>query len=196
MYISTHSLTKRLTSVISCHSTEFLFQLTASRRGWPFCCSISIWLCDISTHSLTKRLTHRSPNSQLIHTFQLTASRRGWRFCPDPGCVWLYLNSQPHEEADPVSLLCTLPDQHFNSQPHEEADRFQLCSFFLICLFQLTASRRGWHTRVYVALYHFYISTHSLTKRLTFSILCQHFLFDISTHSLTKRLTAILHKNS
>ena len=55
--ISTHSLTKRLTSVQQKRMTIISFQLTASRRGW-----------------LPVELT-----LLLAVLFQLTASRRGWR---------------------------------------------------------------------------------------------------------------------
>ena len=78
----------------------------------------------------------------------------------------LYFNSQPHEEADRTFEDLKAPDLHFNSQPHEEADSAN-----------------------YVWGAYLYISTHSLTKRLTYSSemsLCGIF---ISTHSLTKRLT-------
>ena len=53
--ISTHSLTKRLTS----------------------CTSGSLALSHISTHSLTKRLTEKQLYEELFSVFQLTASRRG-----------------------------------------------------------------------------------------------------------------------
>ena len=56
---------------------------------------------------------------------------------------------------------------HFNSQPHEEADT-------------------GYAYRHYILI----ISTHSLTKRLTFATFFFCYFYFISTHSLTKRLTA------
>ena len=55
-----------------------------------------------------------------------------------------YFNSQPHEEADYLEWTHTALFSYFNSQPHEEADGIQN-----------TASTCS------------YISTHSLTKRLT-----------------------------
>ena len=79
VYISTHSLTKRLTMYSICRNSALWFQLTASRRGWQW---LSTWrriLGDISTHSLTKRLTVHFP----IFISSLN-----------------YFNSQPHEEAD------------------------------------------------------------------------------------------------
>ena len=78
----------------------FVFQLTASRRGWRrfrfyrhLCSNISThslskrltffhaWegsSANISTHSLTKRLTKIKTQTARLEEFQLTASRRGW----------------------------------------------------------------------------------------------------------------------
>ena len=55
MYISTHSLTKRLTKTVVA----------------------VIGSLNISTHSLTKRLTDFGVTFDFYVTFQLTASRRG-----------------------------------------------------------------------------------------------------------------------
>ena len=99
----------------------------------------------ISAHSLTKRLTGHVPKKGGINeisthslTKRLTGShkRHHWNY--------RHFNSQPHEEADPLSLPLWLSQYYFNSQPHEEADRTFSC-------------------RVVFG----HISTHSLTKRLT-----------------------------
>ena len=77
--ISTHSLTKRLTT-----GRRKMFK----RRS-------------ISTHSLTKRLTDLKPLKDLGDIlFQLTASRRGWLLWERKSWKVQYFNSQPHEEAD------------------------------------------------------------------------------------------------
>ena len=56
--ISTHSLTKRLTTSCTGKVTgRSAFQLTASRRGWHFRNLRTNIVPKISTHSLTKRLT-------------------------------------------------------------------------------------------------------------------------------------------
>ena len=188
--ISTHSLTKRLTSqthgekrygIISTHSLTkrltynavnlcwiLVFQLTASRRGWPFCMTFV----------------------DAFFAFQLTASRRGWRYAlrcicctcwyfnSQPheeadwedevvGSVGGYFNSQPHEEADVGWSVQKSLTVYFNSQPHEEADSHTPTTLVLIALFQLTASRRGWPSPPVVPGTFDDISTHSLTKRLT-----------------------------
>ena len=101
----------------------FVFQLTASRRGWRpvllhSSCRVSYFnsqpyeeadlppvprehSLDISTHSLTKRLTSDIWHTEFFH-------------------------------------------RYFNSQPHEEADPFRLSAINYCNKFQLTASRRGW----------------------------------------------------
>ena len=156
------------------------FQLTASRRGWRKCRVKSDSFRAISTHSLTKRLTmYSAKRVSPITAFQLTASRRGWRVkkitklstilfqltASRRGWLWLlsiasgccHFNSQPHEEADyNVNYLCH-NRKHFNSQPHEEAD-----------------------DNVVIRAPDSYISTHSLTKRLTRPVWkasadCRHF---------------------
>ena len=134
----------------------FVFQLTASRRGWQSECSRRECAKDISTHSLTKRLTSFRRYIAWFVLFQLTASRRGWL----PGRNHLYL----HFEISTHSLTKRLTENrpewsgwweisthsltkrltwnsksifqiifYFNSQPHEEADcnlinRHHICS--------------------------------------------------------------------
>ena len=100
-FISTHSLTKRLTKRLERFKDRFahfnsqpheeadflllhifysiLFQLTASRRGWQ----------DILFRYCIQTLS-----------FQLTASRRGWLQLHSIQRDRWNFNSQPHEEAD------------------------------------------------------------------------------------------------
>ena len=143
------------------------FQLTASRRGWRHRrCTVKLY-GTISTHSLTKRLTAIKRNHWFVYRFQLTASRRGWHVRSLRCIPWIYFNSQPHEEADWWDLSQWRSLTYFNSQPHEEADSAN-----------------------YVWGAYLYISTHSLTKRLTTVEKEPVPAAGISTHSLTKRLTA------
>ena len=145
------------------------FQLTASRRGWRRDHCEPEPSDSISTHSLTKRLTVAPSHPSCWSAgFQLTASRRGWRWkMRRMISMLMYFNSQPHEEADTLKLNkvtsyfifqltasrrgwrnCRLSGNqmtHFNSQPHEEADLYR----------RKFTSGGQW------------ISTHSLTKRLT-----------------------------
>ena len=150
----------------------FVFQLTASRRGWLVPIYATPVTIDISTHSLTKRLTEiPKPTCVEIMKFQLTASRRGWQLHLRYSWMWKYFNSQPHEEADDSYFLFLRLYFYFNSQPHEEADPFSIFSIHYTVVFQLTASRRGWRHCSYVPKLWIAISTHSLTKRLTMMLL-------------------------
>ena len=81
-YISTHSLTKRLTDCVYYSSGARTFQLTASRRGWLH----TKWL---DPKSVIFQLTASRRGWPVLNcseysrmSFQLTASRRGWQqFC-------------------------------------------------------------------------------------------------------------------
>ena len=190
--ISTHSLTKRLTCLQFPENTPWIFQLTASRRGWHRISDILNFSTVISTHSLTKRLTIMplKPYRNLAHfnsqpheeadDGQQTAepdnhiSTHSLTKRLTPGTAWGFVenwhfNSQPHEEADNTTTLNTHKPLYFNSQPHEEADTTLLLPYH--CVF---------------------ISTHSLTKRLTCFQTRDRDIQQISTHSLTKRLTDFL----
>ena len=143
------------------------FQLTASQGGWhssvcKYSCFTVIsthsltrrltWtdiFCSkrnyISTHSLTRRLTYTmKTNIPQYEIFQLTASQGGWlklhRTCKSEN----YFNSQPHKEADLYTPYLLFNLRYFNSQPHKEADNMEEKQY----RYQN-------------------ISTHSLTRRLT-----------------------------
>ena len=122
----------------------------------------------ISTHSLTRRLTIVSPpfcTCAEISTHSLTRRLTFQQiFMIVLKC---YFNSQPHKEADRIRQALTVSMEcNFNSQPHKEAD---------------PSVPHGKSTQ--------YISTHSLTRRLT-CIPSNHQTSNvISTHSLTRRLT-------
>ena len=98
--ISTHSLTRRLTTINSLVWFSDIFQLTASQGGWRG------WAME-----------HKK-----IELFQLTASQGGWRSWSERLIRELYFNSQPHKEADTRNRRCNYGIIHFNSQPHKEAD--------------------------------------------------------------------------
>ena len=143
--ISTHSLTRRLTS-FNCHIFYLLlFQLTASQGGWQQDLDRKSYLLQISTHSLTRRLTLWIMPFLSRTLFQLTASQGGWLiFATCLQFLINYFNSQPHKEADLVWHRLRGIYPYFNSQPHKEADNI-------------------WIWRCYPLS----ISTHSLTRRLT-----------------------------
>ena len=83
---------------------------------------------------------------------------------------------------------------YFNSQPHKEADRDLTKTKEKFETFQLTASQGGWRWFVRQSNDCEYISTHSLTRRLTPITHKTHVSHYISTHSLTRRLTVSYRK--
>ena len=141
--ISTHILTKRMTTVVwltrHCHS----FQLTSSRRGWQLIpvtlkniqfisthiltkrmttgSTTTISAGSISTHILTKRMTGERVMKHNENIFQLTSSRRGWRV---------------------IQFTLT----HIHISTHILTKRMTANSADIASLktFQLTSSRRGW----------------------------------------------------
>ena len=143
------------------------FQLTASRRGW---------------HSFLIILMQSQ-------TFQLTASRRGWRIRLGCSYVLSYFNSQPHEEADELSGV--LPLRWHRISTHSLTKRLTMIWFKTARYhsFQLTASRRGWRPLT-LMLKGFWLFQLTASRRGWQLFLERHILHEwISTHSLTKRLT-------
>ena len=127
----------------SCQLTG-TFQLTASRGGWRFKSFSTLPSSIVSTHSLTRRLTIFLLIFLSKLMFQLTASRGGWPNRWKQIIRWSCFNSQPHEEADLDHFYMLIDIFRFNSQPHEEADEYQTVQFIMFRTFQLTASRGGW----------------------------------------------------
>ena len=98
--ISTHILTKRMTESPELHRCRVIFQLTSSRRGWPY-------QSNRHGEGLVFQLTSsrrgwRPCFLQASHSciFQLTSSRRGWRKLSRKSRISGYFNSHPHEEDD------------------------------------------------------------------------------------------------
>ena len=124
--------------------SDTLFQLTASRRGWPCKGCDTDKIASISTHSLTKRLTFNRASSVSLLIFQLTASRRGWRCtCTSENVINIF-QLTASRRGWPILIRYQIFSFHFNSQPHEEADDLETQEILLQYIFQLTASRRGW----------------------------------------------------
>ena len=150
------------------------FQLTASRRGW---------------HSFLIILMQSQ-------TFQLTASRRGWRIRLGCSYVLSYFNSQPHEEADELSGV--LPLRWHRISTHSLTKRLTMIWFKTARYhsFQLTASRRGWRPLT-LMLKGFWLFQLTASRRGWQLFLERHILHEwISTHSLTKRLTLLFLSDS
>ena len=127
------------------YGSSGLFQLTASRRGWHTGRPGADTVDFISTHSLTKRLTNIRFRRGCRCLFQLTASRRGWRKLSD----------------------CLKNARKFQLTASRRGWRWWLITPWSTPVFQLTASRRGWLCLHYIRRDWVFISTHSLTKRLT-----------------------------
>ena len=193
------------------HRTGYVFQLTASQGGWPtmWCQTrrlvwisthsltrrltgidqLLVLICDISTHSLTRRLTEKFSELKTIAVFQLTASQGGW-----------------HRK-----FPLFTKNRIFQLTASQGGWRTLWLALTLISIFQLTASQGGWRRRRTESGRGGCISTHSLTRRLTFSNgirprMIRYFNSQphkeadadelgfeentvISTHSLTRRLT-------
>ena len=125
--------------------------------------------------------------------FQLTASRRGWRTpLRRLKGIFVHFNSQPHEEADGKSQWILSVSAYFNSQPHEEADQAPIVSLLWPSLFQLTASRRGWHTIQLPCIVSPYFNSQPHEEADTGIAYTMSIQYPISTHSLTKRLTGAI----
>ena len=122
---------------------------------------------NISTHSLTRRLTNNATINNIsfvISTHSLT--RRLTSVCFSICFNTLYFNSQPHKEADLLILFFIFSLQYFNSQPHKEADDLSRV---------LKINRK-----------HFNSQPH---KEADMDSATSSSLKNISTHSLTRRLT-------
>ena len=143
----------------------------------------------ISTHILTKRMTNE------IHTmlweeviFQLTSSRRGWHGGKKCNlCVYEFQLTSSRRGWQ-LKLRNNKQIKYFNSHPHEEDDIGSCPICIATRIFQLTSSRRGWHWPD-TNTFRTGISTHILTKRMTWRYKRASDHRSISTHILTKRMT-------
>ena len=165
--ISTHILTKRMTNEI--HTMlweEVIFQLTSSRRGW-----------------------HGGKKCNLcVYEFQLTSSRRGWQLKLRNNKQIKYFNSHPHEEDDIGSCPICIATRIFQLTSSRRGWPVSLILHHAHTIFQLTSSRRGWHWPD-TNTFRTGISTHILTKRMTWRYKRASDHRSISTHILTKRMT-------
>ena len=122
-YISTHSLTRRLTTFgIFPVFPALAFQLTASQGGW--------------------RMNQRV--DLFKWAFQLTASQGGWldlkTYCKHSTVFQLTASQGGWQQSFHATDILF----HFNSQPHKEADKKHALDILMAIIFQLTASQGGW----------------------------------------------------
>ena len=141
--ISTHSLTKRLTTGVFYmeNSAGYFNSQPHEEADW---CSVSVRNnVHISTHSLTKRLTFFCFFlSECFHisTHSLTKRLTVWRVFRIAD--YSHFNSQPHEEAD---IRCSYNNVVYFISTHSLTKRLTVMEYreSKEDTFQLTASRRG-----------------------------------------------------
>ena len=121
--ISTHILTKRMTTIPTITFKAGTFQLTSSRRGWLYNQCLALYTTCISTHILTKRMTrtlHGNQQRIVISTHILT--KRMTRY----GVSDTKRNSISTHILTKRMTCALLYDRltlkNFNSHPHEEDD--------------------------------------------------------------------------
>ena len=78
-----------------------------------------------------------------------------------------HFNSQPHKEADHGFITGLEEGDYFNSQPHKEADRSLRCDICFSGYFNSQPHKEA-DGKAFVDINRQIISTHSLTRRLTF----------------------------
>ena len=210
-YISTHILTKRMTSWPAWQNQQFIFQLTSSRRGWRCKQTLKFFfwyfnshpheeddvkiqffdlaITCISTHILTKRMT--VPPFFYPEIFQISTHILTKRMTA------IVIPFMRGEDISTHILTKRMTGLQLRSSRRKG---FQLTSSrrgwqwkergkVLNLQFQLTSSRRGWRISSKEACLECHISTHILTKRMTTLIDFVFFALSISTHILTKRMT-------
>ena len=193
------------------NSRNSAFQLTASQGGWPHLAGWPLSVPYFNSQPHKEADKDVIVPSRPIWYFNSQPHKEADFGSPSALIYTLYFNSQPHKEADvsqhtrcfgiwTFQLTASQGGwrdrysfcpkrQDFNSQPHKEADRLIFMHSHQANLFQLTASQGGWRWNGDMYGVCRYISTHSLTRRLTRYRLDLRPQLYISTHSLTRRLT-------
>ena len=103
-------------------------------------------------------------------------------------CIKYYFNSHPHEEDDIGSCPICIATRIFQLTSSRRGWPVSLILHHAHTIFQLTSSRRGWHWPD-TNTFRTGISTHILTKRMTWRYKRASDHRSISTHILTKRMT-------
>ena len=164
--ISTHILTKRMTTNPTITFKAGTFQLTSSRRGWPGRCMAISNVLLFQLTSSRRGWQHSNSLFYPSNIFQLTSSRRGWPVVVQFHSRLRYFNSHPHEEDDLPGHWIGVA---FHISTHILTKRMTNI-WECLCYtdtFQLTSSRRGWRKRYRRYQKYKKISTHILTKRMT-----------------------------
>ena len=128
LFISTHSLTRRLTH--------------------PH--SIKLSTIFISTHSLTRRLTMPSESAcQFLFISTHSLTRRLTRFTGHSLFLSCYFNSQPHKEADDDAKKILYI---YDISTHSLTRRLTVCIVF--CYFAVVISTHSLTRRLTIIMYH------------------------------------------
>ena len=173
-------------------SIPLIFQLTSSRRGWRYISDNRIFLIYFNSHPHEEDDVGIESIFLGLAIFQLTSSRRGWRFYPCKSSKRSHISTHILTKRMTGSVVrYRLIKNDFNSHPHEEDDQHLSQSPFSYRIFQLTSSRRGWHSANVLCVAGGKISTHILTKRMT-AILNKNNLFKIAYYINNKHFISIV----
>ena len=145
-----------------------LFQLTSSRREWrehPTQQRSRVMHFNSHPHEEDDEADCSSGVAAIV--FQLTSSRRGWLVREAFIYYTSHFNSHPHEEDDD-NILSYDTDMLFQLTSSRRGWRGKKHTVDKIQVFQLTSSRRGWRILPCLIWYYGTISTHILTKRMTY----------------------------
>ena len=106
--ISTHILTKRMTTLSMSHRNLKENFNSHPHEEDDFHMKPCADTQEISTHILTKRMTIAICSATAESLFQLTSSRRGWQRIRTASIAIEYFNSHPHEEDD-IDIASVIP---------------------------------------------------------------------------------------
>ena len=148
--ISTHILTRRMTSALCHRKPHLLFQLTSSQGGWRYADKVYEGDNFISTHILTRRMTYCLIFYRIPSIFQLTSSRGGWRWRKkqiyETRTISTHILTRRMTKQQSIQIiqpwifqltssrggwrnyyLCIMcNNRNFNSHPHEEDDSSEI----------------------------------------------------------------------
>ena len=135
--ISTHILTKRMTSCGICRKTlQCYFNSHPHEEDDHFPHVFLINWIIISTHILTKRMTTFFICPRVLRLISTHILTKRMTLCSRLMVyILLYFNSHPHEEDDYYIAFCIFRICHFNSHPHEEDDLLLLLLLYLLHYF-------------------------------------------------------------
>ena len=159
--ISTHILTKRMTSGCTDRSDGYYFNSHPHEED------------DVPGSHILRIIPYFNSHPHE----EDDSSSAAWRL------YGRYFNSHPHEEDDTGRPWIQSYPGHFNSHPHEEDDRIRNARRGSSTVFQLTSSRRGWPScRMHSwSAYIFQLTSSRRGWRLLCCFQRIHFLFQLTS---------------